>query len=321
MNGSINPVNDAMAENRPAKQTIRSLWLEEVIAIARQYPNSIEPWYLTLPGAEGRDIQLIIDAGLISLTEVNSIAEKDQWKIVAVEQNNRAVLSLQKKFIGLKIEEANFASLIRGEGQFAWPDGVHAKVCRAHIINLDLNTPLKATQADGRVTFPTLEWIKKLCQIHAKPPCTDWTLCLTLHGDILWPDSVNLWTRDFLLENFNRERAFADNCKDFLGEQLFDKIVQEKTINFANLGGEDLQKFIMVMVPKLITRLVHNEGWRVLTEKNLRYGGGKHAPMLTWIVRFVWDEGGTATPDALYKYALCQILSGVGLVKDDGSLV
>lgn len=149
MNGFSNPVDNAMAENRPAKQTIRSLWLEEVRTMAEQYPNSDEPWYLTLPGAEGRDIQLIIDEGLVSLTEVNSIAEEDQWKIVAVERKNRAVLNLQEKFIGLKIKEVDFGTLIRGDGPFAWPDGDDIKYCRARVVNLDLNSPLKAKQAEG----------------------------------------------------------------------------------------------------------------------------------------------------------------------------
>lgn len=75
------------------------------------------------------------------------------------------------------------------------------------------------------------------------------------------------------------------------------------------------------MVPKLIARVVHNEGWRVQTEKNLQYGGGEHAPMVTWIVRFNWDEDATATPDALYRSALRNIFSGVGVVTDDGSVV
>ena len=279
------------------------------------------PWYLTLSGAEGRDIQLIIDAGLIALTEVNSIAEEDQWKIAAVETKNSAILTLQEKFIGLRIKETDFGSLIHGDGQFRWPGPEDVRLCRARIVNLDLNTKLKANRNNGQIVFPILEWIKKLCQLHARPPQTDWTLCLTLHGEIQWPDEVNHWTKVFLLENFNREPIFANHCKDFLGDQLFDLVNQEGLVNFANLADEDRQKFIMVIVPKIIAKLVHNEGWRVKTEKNLRYGGGQHAPMVTWIVKLSWDENASAMPDAVYRSALCEIFSGLGMVTDDGNLI
>jgi hypothetical protein len=142
-----------------------------------------------------------------------------------------------------------------------------------------------------------------------------------LNGDVHWPDTVHGWIKNFLVENFNRDTVFANRCKGFWGEQLFNKIRQEDVINFADLTSEELQNFIMVIVPKLIARFVHNDGWRVQTEKNLRYGGGEHAPMITWIVRFTWDAGATATPDALYRYALFNIFSGVGLVTDDGDLI
>lgn len=317
----IRPIDQAMAENRPAKGVIRSRWVEEVKEVARQHPNSEVPWFLTLGGAEGHDIQLIIEAGLISLTEVNSIAEKDLNKIVAVERNNQAVLALQKKFTGLRIKQVDFRSLIRGEGQFAWPDGEDIECCRARVINLDFDISLSAHYEDGHVSFPVLEWIRKLSQIHARPPRTDWTLCLTLHGEVVWPENVSRWTKTFLRENLRREPVFAENCKEFFGEELLKYLIQDDDIDFATLDREDQQKFFMVMVPKIITKLVHNEGWKVRTELNLRYGEGNQAPMVTWIVKFTWDGNATATPDTLYRTALCEILSNAGVVTDDGNIV
>ena len=102
MNGHLRPVDQAMNQERAEKLAIRALWLEEVKSIAEQYPDSEVPWYLTLSGAEGRDIKLLIDEGLISLTEVGSIVEKDQHKVVAVENNNESVLQLQKKVRRIK---------------------------------------------------------------------------------------------------------------------------------------------------------------------------------------------------------------------------
>ncbi len=190
------PVDLAMDEDRPEKRLIRTLWVAEVRKVAAEYPNSDEPWYLTLGGTGGYDIQSIIEAGLISMTEVNSIAEDHQNKIVAVERRSRAIAALQAKFVGLRIKQVDFGTLVHGEGQFAWPQGEDMRLCRARIVNLDLNSPLQAHSEDEFV-FPVLEWIRKLCQIHARPPHADWTLCLTLHAEVLWPENVNRYARTY----------------------------------------------------------------------------------------------------------------------------
>jgi hypothetical protein len=320
MNMQSRPVDSAMADNRPEKRIIRNLWLEEVLAVAKRNPSSEEPFYLTLPGAEGRDIQLLIENGLISLTEVGSIAEKDQGKVVAVESNNQAVLKLQKKFAGLCIRQVNFRSLIRSEGQFKWPEGKDEKYCRARVVNLDLNSPLKAEMRNGDVVFPVLAWIDKLCQIHAKEPRIDWTLCLTLHGEVVWPEEVNHYTQKFLCENIGREPKFDEGCKEIFNEKLYQVATGEDVPNFTELDREDQQKLIMVMVPKIIARLVHDKGWRVKTERNLMYGGVNRAPMVTWIVKFTWGKEAIAEPDATYREALREIFSGIGVVTDTGKI-
>ncbi len=314
------PVDRAMAEERLEKKTIRTLWIDKVEIAANAHPNSRDPWYLTLSGAEGLDIQLLIDRNLISLTEVNSIADEDKGRVVAVEQNMQAVAALQRKFIGLRIKEVDFRNLIRGEGPFSWPDGEDEVCCRAHVVNLDLNAPLTADDHDGDAIFPVPTWVKKLCQLHAKRPRLDWTLCLTLHADVIWPDEVNQWAKQFLLENIQREPQFAESCENFLGAEIYGLIAADDPTDFVHLRWEDKQKIIMIMVPKLIARLVHNEGWRVSTERCLCYGGGAHAPMVTWIVRFTWASAAAATPDALYRAALRDIFSGVGLLNPDGSI-
>ena len=310
-----------MAEERSEKQTIRSLWVEEVKSVAEHYPDSDVPWYLTLSGSEGKDIKLLIKEGLISLTEVNSIVEKDQHKIVAVENNNIAIAKLQRQFMGLKIKEVDFRSLIRGDSTFHWPQGQDEKYCRAHVVNLDLNDPLQGTKENDSINFPVLSWIRKLCQLHEKSPRKDWTLCLTLHGEIVWPDEVNEWIKQFLAENLNRECAFAQSCREFLGDVLFSQVTNCATVDFTTLDRAGQQKIIMIMVPKIITNLVHNTGWHVLTERNLRYGEDEeHAPMVTWIVKFTWSGQASAQPDALYRSALRDIFTGAGIVTDSGEI-
>lgn len=322
MNAGNRQVDNAMVENRPEKGAIRSLWLEEIKAIAQQNPSSEEPWYLTLPGAAGLDIQLLIENELIALTEVNSIAEKDQCKIVAVESNNQAIAELQKKFIGLRIKQVDFRSFIRSEGPFRWPEDDDEKYCRARVINLDLNTWLKADINDQEVVFPVLAWIDKLCQIHAKVPRLDWTLCLTLHAEIDWPINVNGYIQNYLCENFRREPVFDYSCRDFFGNDLYEAIKnREDCPNFLEFNREEKQKVIMVIVPKIIAGLVHYKGWHVKTERNLRYGSEDHAPMVTWIVKLTWDWNAAAEPDSTYREALRDIFHGVGVVRENGNIL
>ena len=303
MTPSRHPVDIAMQIEKPAKEAIRSLWVDIVKQIARKSPASGKPWYLTLSGAGGFDIQRIVDEGLISLTDVGSISEKDKGKIVAVENRNTAVLELQKKFIGLKIKEVDFNSLIRTENPIRWPEGEDIEVCQAHIINLDLNSTLEAKDQNGQVIFPILEWVRKLCRIHSHAQLLEWTLCLTLHGQVRWPPNVNLWLKTFLEENFQREPIFNENCTRFLGNQVMSEINQTDP-NFSNLERNNQQKLLMIIVPKIISNLVHNEGWETKTEYNLFYDGTNGAPMVTCIVKFCLRENATATPDTIYRTAL-----------------
>lgn len=321
MSAAVRPVDRAMGENRIPKKIVRSLWIEEIMKIHDQYDDeSTEPLYLTLPGAEGHDIQLLIDNELISLTEVKSISEIDQKKIVAVESNNKSVLSLQKKFIGLKIKEVNFINLIHGEELFSWPPrrSEDEICCRAKVINLDLDSPLQAKESG---VFPVLRWIYKLCQIHTRPSPSDWTLFLTLHGELRLPSTINTWLREFLIDNMSREKKFNRYLKYFLGKDLYLKIKEDVSIDFNTFDREDMQRLIMVIVPKIIAMKIHNNGWRVRTEKNLCYGSEGNAPMVTWIIKFIWNGATTVTPDSLYRSSIKDIFLCTGRISNDGVII
>src|SRR5262245_37762567 len=92
----VRPVDQAMVEGRPAKQAMRNLWLDIAKECNQTTPDTI-PLYLTLSGAEGHDIQRLIDEGILELTETRSVATGHQSKVVAIEHNPLAVLHLQKK--------------------------------------------------------------------------------------------------------------------------------------------------------------------------------------------------------------------------------
>ena len=320
MNEKQRPVDRAMADERSEKRAMRCLWVKEVESAARQFPNSQVPWYLTLSGGEGRDIQLLIQKGLISRTEVNSIAEKDRDKVVAVENNNQAIAILQKRFTGLRILQANIQALVRGLDTYSWPDGDDIKYCRAHVVNLDLNESFRGKMENNAASFPVLIWIHKLCRLHEKPPQMDWTLCLTLHGELMWHDGVSEWTRQFLVGNLNREGQFARSCRRFLGHDLYSRITSCEVLDFRSLDRASQQKIIMIIVPKHIANSVHNLGWSVFTERNLRYVDERHAPMVTWILKFTWSGQATSQPDAVYRSGLKDIFAGAGIVKDSGEI-
>ena len=81
------PVDTAMADDRPAKQTIRrDLWLDVIKRRAQSKPDNVY-LYATLAGAEGLDIALLIEEGLIDVTETGAIKEASLTVAVAIGSN------------------------------------------------------------------------------------------------------------------------------------------------------------------------------------------------------------------------------------------
>jgi hypothetical protein len=263
---------------------------------------------------------MLIDAGLVRLTETSSIDEADVYKVVAVEASTRAVAALQRKFVGLRIKEVDFRSLIRHEGHFNWPEGDDQQLCRARIVNLDLNAPLTGAVTETGVVFPILAWIDKLCWIHSRPPALDWTLLLTLHAAIHWPTEVRQYATNFMRDNTEHDIAFRDQCATFLGAELFAEVTSNAPPDYAAMVPTDQQRVLMVLVPKLIALHVHGKGWRVSTPHNISYGGGNYARMASWVIRLTIDPAAAAQPDATYREALRGILAGVKAILDDGSI-
>jgi hypothetical protein len=88
------PVDQAMAAERAEKATMRSLWAEEVCRMdACDAPDGV-PLYVTLAGSEGRDIQALVDRGLVTRTETGAIADEHSLRIVAIERSPTAVVQL-----------------------------------------------------------------------------------------------------------------------------------------------------------------------------------------------------------------------------------
>jgi hypothetical protein len=309
-----------MAAERPEKRTMRELWVAKTKTVEQEFPGSV-PLYLTLSGADGRDIESHIAEGIIKRNEVGGIHEDYLAKIVAIESSPEAVLALQKTFPGLKILEQSIQELVRSASAVAWPTGTDVEHCRARIINLDLNHPLSSEIESGHLAFPLLTFVAKFSQLHATAPRLDWFLYLTLHGEITWAPEVCNAIQAYLAENCAAEPAFATACRTLLGDALFTQVTQHQSATLPSLSSVDQQKILMALVPKKISQLVIPQGWRVATTANLRYGGaGGRAPMVTWILEFRSDPRATVTPQAVYRDSLKGVLTRSGHIAENGSI-
>lgn len=310
-----------MEEERPEKRAIRGLWLELLQQIDHPNLEVPPPLYLTLSGALGMDIEFLAARGLVKKTETGAVHQDHYHKFIAVESSPTAVLALQRKFPGLKILEVSFINLVRSASPTAWPTGEHKDLCRARVINLDVNAGLVAVEDQGQVVFPLLTVVRKLCQVHALPSQLDWHLLLTIDGRINWTESVGRAVQAFLAENFRREAEFARAARELLGQGLYEQVNANAVRDCGLLSAGEQQAILMLLVPKKIVQLVHDQGWRLVTLKNLRYGGtANRAAMVTWMLHFTWDPRATRTPDAVYRDSLKSVLSGAGNISEDGTM-
>lgn len=286
-----------------------------------QYPDDDVPLYLTLSGAEARDIKLLIENNIIQLTENGAIAPESQHRVVAIEQNPQAVLVLNKNIPGLKILQQNFGSFIKGNSLLSFPTNKDdVGYCCAKIINLDFQSSLELKNENGNITFPIFSWIHKISLLHAqKKPQMSWCLCLTLNAAINQPEITGEFMQRFLKENYQLSPEFEISCRNLLGDEIQNSILSDDLLDLSAFSIEENQKILMIFVPKKISSIVHNQNWHVRTLWNLCYGGNDgHAPMVSWILSFEWDERAAATPQTVYRESLTKILASARRIEDNG---
>jgi hypothetical protein len=312
-----------MAAQRPEKKAIRDLWVEEVRRADGDISNSDIPLYLTLPGRQGGDLRALVDAGLIELTETGAIAATNPIRVVAVESSIDAVVELNQTFPGLKILEHRLEDLLQGIGDLAWPSKANRRWFRAQVVNFDINSPLRAEVRQGQLVFPVLRMIEKVARLHAQEPCVDWTLCLTVHGELAWTDDADALICRFLANNFQQEEGFSNQARAVLGAEVHDAICDDPdNARLCRRSVDDQQELLKVLVPKRIAHESHLHGWHVTTVENLRYGGADDkAPMVTWILRFRWDERASTEPHLVYREALSLSLQNQGYIDGRGRVL
>jgi len=315
-------VDDAMAAERPEKQTVRELWIDEVELQDQSPPDTRVPLYLTLPGARGGDIEALIDRGVLRRTGTPAIEEPEALKVVAIEHSPTAIIALQTRYPGLKIVEKSVADMLHSTGPLQWPVGKEKTYCRAQVVNLDFDTPLKGVVEHGQLVFPALALVRKLATLHASPSPIDWTLCLTLHGEAVWDTATDAMVCQFLAANFVRDVGFSEAARAVIGAELHEAICTDPgNVGLTGLDHAAQQAVLMVLVPKQIAFDAHSVGWNVDTVENLRYGGTSgRAPMVTWVLRFRWDARATTDPEAVYREALGRALRRRGHIAADGVL-
>jgi hypothetical protein len=317
-------IDTAMGQHRPEKETMRQLWVEAVSLVtgATARSRAHPPLYLTLPGSEGLDIQQLIDRRIVRLAENHAIAPEDEWKVVAVERNSKALLKLKQKLPGLRVLNQDIKGMLASTEPLTWPQGEHEHLCRARVVNLDLDSSLRCEpRPNGRVAFPTVKLIGKFAQLHLKDPALDWMLCLTVAANIHWEPKQCEKVQSFLRENFQREERFALDSRALLGEDLFESLLSKKSLDMTTLSGVDAQALLMVFVPKKIIYDTYAQGWKIVTTRNLRYGGqDKSQRMVSWMMSFTHEPRVDDEPQAVYSENLAQTLARAGSIDPDGVL-
>lgn len=317
----LRPVDNAMGAERPEKVYMRQLWTDAARNADQDSRNLRVPLYLTLSGAKGLDIDALIEDGLISQTETGAIAPESQERLIAVERSPDAVIALKHKFPGINVRGEDIACLLKGNALTRYPDRRESEICRAVVVNLDLDETLRADQEDAAITFPLMNQVKKLSVLHAQNPRVNWCLCLTLHGEIRWQQPVWRSMQVFLSENFRNDQQFSDTARAFLGDELHDQVNAVGINEHANLNVQSQQRLLMLFVPKKIAHLVNADGWTVRTEHNVRYGGtAERAPMVSWVLKF--ESGGQADrgPQYAYTESLRSILSSASYIDETGEV-
>ena len=316
------PIDEALAADRPAKRTVRNLWLKEV----NKYPgDETHPLYLTLPGAEGKDIQLLIDNGIVSRTETGAISAEDQKKIVAIESNSEAVLSLQRKFPGLKIRESAIEGHIGGDGLYNWPNNEIRNDFCARVVNIDLDKPLKASVNGEGVQFPLIKLIKKISQLHHEPPvgaAKNWSLCVTVNSTTQWGKDVSKFFLKYLAINCDQHPTFKQDMTKTFGQQFVDDLQADNVEpDLNNLSHGTKEKLLCIFLPKIIIDKINDHNWLVEECTSLHYGGTDgHAAMSTLTISLCRAQGAATNPAKRYETNLGKVIANLGAVDINGTL-
>lgn len=304
---------------RPAKATIRSLWMDRLGQAKADWDGS-GYLYLTLCGAEGRDIQAALEAGIIGKNEVGGISNTDLGTCVAVEREPEAVLRLQSRHPGLRILEQPVENIVSGESPMAWPVAGQREVSRSKVLNIDLNSSFPSKIKDGQVRFPIALWLHKLMRMHAVSPPIDWTLYLTLNASLGWDDATWQHVLRVLSQNMTSHPDFNAGMHATCQIDLATEI-ENGTCIMSDLDYVGSQNILMAFVPKALCQDLP-DGWTMEVLQNIRYGGESSdvAPMVSLVVDFCRDSSVLGLRDVGYRKSVSSIFTSTRVIDSGGSI-
>lgn len=306
-------IDGAMREERPAKQIIRSWWVEAVRERIDDAQSLGVPAYLTLPGAHAGDIRALIDAGLLELTDTGHLTDDASALLAAYESNGMAVSQLKKDFPNLDVRNMTIKSALSGAAMDAYPSAKDKKLLRALVVNLDFNSGL---HVDERGSIELLDLVQKFVVIHGSGvDRARWFLCLTLNAGMVGPCPQRQDLVRFVCEAAAHNppfAAFMARLAPWL-DQSYD-ICSE-----ADTGK--IQRFLLALVPAKLAHAVR-DGWTLTMAHAARYGQDHrdHAPMVTFVFAFDSDPAAKANPRTAEGRFYESLDQATGMIGSDGSL-
>jgi hypothetical protein len=279
------PVDDAMAQGRPAKNTVRQWWLDRVRLRRGSARDRKEVLYLTLPGKEGLDVELLIDSGLIELAEAGPIKVTNPPQIVAFERNLEAYGALRRKFPGLTVRQGDLTDSVGGTAPDVHSKADLRKFARAAVVNLDFTQPWRCTDEGLN---PLLTTVGKFAARHegrkvggAYEAAMDWSLCLTLNACLMGSPQEHLVELDFLSDQTSG-LIELESIMEGLEVGLDD--LRGGSSVLAEASSRPAQQILSLLVPLRLINMLISHGWYVRCLKSAAYGGeGETAAMVTFV--------------------------------------
>lgn len=305
-----------------AKAAVRRLWLASIAQKDDFLEAPDQPLYLTLAGSEALDIQLLVDKGLVTVSETKAILPLDQ--VIAFERSPVALAALKQRFSGLRVFDADLVALMKRA--HAVPPPVDLRFLDAAFINLDLFDALEAEITGTVVRFPVIEAAVGFAHVKAARGRTRYGLFLTINATLNWSTDVRRKAAEAVRGNIEQDEEFRNAVASRFGREWVPRFQSPTLLEndgelarlFDHLGS---QRFLQLYLPKAIAYRVHSEGWRVTTRENWRYRGYRRAPMVTFVFDVERDPRAAGNPRPIYLESLRTVLNRCGQITATGKLV
>jgi hypothetical protein len=284
-------IDTAMAEVRPAKLVVRRKW----IRVCRDWRSrsTHEPLYVTLPGSDGHDIEMLIAEGLLPVLENDAIDDKAAGLVVAVEKDVRAAGALRARFPGLKVVPRDITTELRIQRPISDLSREVKQYGRGLVINLDFTAPLTVSDDEK---YPLLELVGRLGDLHRYPTVQDWTLLLTLNaGTQVWPVAACI-RHARTLQEMIRDSSALESWWQKYGRELSPVVAGTELYRVWTV--EQQQYLVLALVPLLLLGRLTATHWNPTVRWAAAYGErDRHqAPMVTWIIDVTYDPQACAEP-------------------------